>query len=183
MAQQNIGGIISSIDTYGNFSVKITSGENIIINNQESNLISIPYYKCNTAADNPNKTVSDDDNSSFTLKNGSLVIIDFEYVNTANDITLNVCGTGIKRVYYQGNPVSSDNIKNGVYIFVYDGTVYKLIGNINSKEFQGSTENQVGKSGLVPAPQINDQNKFLKSDGTWAAIESNVGGCYWISID
>lgn len=48
----------------------------------------------------------------------------------------------------------------------------KLQTNIQGiKVFTGTNGTSTGISGLVPAPTINDKNKFLKSDGTW----SNLG--------
>lgn len=36
---------------------------------------------------------------------------------------------------------------------------------------QGATATTAGSAGLVPAPQIGDQTKFLKGNGTWAIID------------
>lgn len=173
--EKNITGIISTLDKQGSFSAIINNAEDIVIDNPTQNIVSVPYCTCNTLANNADKIVTTED--TFTLRKGLLFIVKFYRSNTANNITLNINNTGSRSVYYHGVQISSDTIKSGVYIFVYDNNVYELIGDLNNEEFQ------VGKSGLVPAPQINDQNKFLKSDETWAAIESNVGGCYWISID
>ena len=43
--------------------------------------------------------------------------------------------------------------------------------------FTGTDGSEAGAAGLVPAPQTTDANKYLKSDGTWATIEtgSTVG--------
>jgi hypothetical protein len=35
-------------------------------------------------------------------------------------------------------------------------------------EFIGATSSTEGASGLVPAPAVGDNEKFLKGDGTWA---------------
>ena len=48
-----------------------------------------------------------------------------------------------------------------------------IIGNMT-----GATASNAGLSGLVPAPAAGDENKFLRGDGTWAAVE---GGTF--SID
>jgi hypothetical protein len=40
----------------------------------------------------------------------------------------------------------------------------------NSSSFVGSNGTIAGSSGAVPAPAIADNTKFLKGDGTWAAI-------------
>ena len=46
-----------------------------------------------------------------------------------------------------------------------EGTVY---GN-----FTGTDGVDAGSAGLVPAPTATDTNKYLKSDGTWAAVETS----------
>ena len=38
----------------------------------------------------------------------------------------------------------------------------------------GATESEDGESGLVPAPQAGDQEKFLRGDGSWAKIVTPV---------
>lgn len=42
------------------------------------------------------------------------------------------------------------------------------------KNFTGATAEAAGTAGLVPAPQIGEQDYFLKGDGTWASIESSL---------
>ena len=39
--------------------------------------------------------------------------------------------------------------------------------------FTGPTDNADGTQGLVPAPKIGDEGKFLRADGTWATIETS----------
>lgn len=46
-----------------------------------------------------------------------------------------------------------------------------------SDEMEGPTPTAPGKAGLVPVPQIGDDTKFLKGDGTWATITS--ASAYW----
>ena len=54
-------------------------------------------------------------------------------------------------------------------IHLPEGTAYS--------NFTGTDGSEAGAAGLVPAPQTTDANKYLKSDGTWATIEtgSTVG--------
>lgn len=40
-------------------------------------------------------------------------------------------------------------------------------------EMIGATESTAGASGLVPAPAVGDQNKFLRADGTWSDINAS----------
>ena len=46
------------------------------------------------------------------------------------------------------------------------------------RTMSGATLDTVGQSGFVPVPQAGDQDKFLKGDGTWSEVPSNI-----ISVD
>lgn len=39
---------------------------------------------------------------------------------------------------------------------------------------KGASEHEAGQAGYVPAPQAGDHLKFLRGDGTWATIETNL---------
>lgn len=43
-------------------------------------------------------------------------------------------------------------------------------------DFIGTSGGMAGASGLVPAPQATDVDKYLKSDGTWATVSGGGGG-------
>ena len=52
-----------------------------------------------------------------------------------------------------------------------DGTTSTLTtqdNNTTYNVFTGATASAGGKNGLVPAPAVGQQNRFLKADGTWA---------------
>ena len=59
-------------------------------------------------------------------------------------------------------------------ILSYDVSLEKWINRsideIVAEVMTGATAEAVGKAGLVPAPQIDDQNKFLRGDGNWADV-------------
>ena len=46
------------------------------------------------------------------------------------------------------------------------------------RTMSGATSDTVGQSGFVPVPQVGDQDKFLKGDGTWSEVPSNI-----VSVD
>lgn len=46
------------------------------------------------------------------------------------------------------------------------------------RTMSGATSDTAGQSGFVPAPQVGDQDKFLKGDGTWSEVPSNI-----VSVD
>ena len=51
-----------------------------------------------------------------------------------------------------------------------DGDAIKAMIDV----MQGATASADGASGLVPAPQAGDQDKFLKGDGTWVGAISSL---------
>ena len=87
-----------------------------------------------------------------------------------------------------GNSIISINNIGDVYIdnsvladkqiLVYNETTQKwentslsTIINTAIGVFTGATSQTTGTSGLVPAPQAGDQNKYLRGDKTWHTIE------------
>ena len=88
------------------------------------------YGTCSTAASTAAKTVS---LTGFKLVTGSRIAIKFTVTNTAANPTLNVNSTGAKAIMYRGSAISTGYLAaNRVYEFVYDGTDYELIGDINT---------------------------------------------------
>ena len=88
------------------------------------------YGTCSTAAGTAAKTVS---LAGFTLVTGAIVTVKFTVTNTAANPTLNVNGTGAKAIMYRGSAISAGYLAaNRVYLFIYDGTDYELIGDINT---------------------------------------------------
>lgn len=45
----------------------------------------------------------------------------------------------------------------------------QISGDLYAKNFSGTDGTTAGKAGLVPAPATSDNNKYLKSDGTWSS--------------
>ena len=88
------------------------------------------YGTCSTAASTAAKTVS---LTNFTLETGARVQVKFTVTNTASSPTLNVNSTGAKAIMYRGSAISTGYLASGrVYEFVYDGTNWELIGDINT---------------------------------------------------
>lgn len=135
------------------------------------------YAVCSTAAGTAAKTATI---SGFKLFTGAVAYIKFSVKNTAANPTLNISGTGAKAIQYQGAAISSHYLNaNRTYAFVYDGSVYQVIGDINTNTtysaFRGATATAAGKAGLVPAPAAGYNNRFLRGDGTWV---SETSLCY-----
>ena len=88
------------------------------------------FATCSTAAATQAKTV---DVTGFNLVTGARVTIKFTVTNTAANPTLNVNGTGAKAIKYRGSAISTGYLAaNRVYEFVYDGTDYLFMGDINT---------------------------------------------------
>ena len=47
------------------------------------------------------------------------------------------------------------------------------VENLDFSVFTGATDSEAGIKGMVPAPNIEDKNKYLKGDGTWATISAD----------
>ena len=132
------------------------------------------YAVCSTAAATAAKTVTI---PGFRLFAGAVAYIKFSVKNTAANPTLNISGTGAKAIWYQGAAISSSYLNaNRTYAFIYDGSVYQLIGDINTDTkysvFTGATTSAAGKTGLVPAPAAWYNNRFLRGDGAWSTYGS-----------
>ena len=88
------------------------------------------YGTCSTAAATAAKVVS---LTGFTLVTGARIMVKFTVTNTAASPTLNVNSTGAKSIMYRGSAISAGYLAaNRVYEFVYDGTNYEFVGDINT---------------------------------------------------
>ena len=88
------------------------------------------FGSCSTAAGTAAKVVSC---TGFVLETGARITVKFTVTNTAASPTLNVNGTGAKAIKYRGSTISTGYLAaNRVYTFIYDGTDYELVGDINT---------------------------------------------------
>ena len=88
------------------------------------------FGSCSTAAATAAKVVSC---TGFVLGTGARITVKFTVTNTAANPTLNVNGTGAKAIKYRGSTISAGYLAaNRVYTFIYDGTDYELVGDINT---------------------------------------------------
>ena len=89
------------------------------------------YATCSTAAATAAKTVNV---TGFKLIAGALVCVRFTVTNTAANATLNVNGTGAKAIRYRNAAISAGYLAaNRTYFFIYDGSYYQLIGDIDTQ--------------------------------------------------
>jgi hypothetical protein len=91
------------------------------------------YGTCSTAAGTATKAVSV---TGFKLATGACVYVRFTTTNTAavSGLKLNVSSTGAKNIKYRNADLPSVDILSAdrTYQFVYDGTYWQLIGDVDS---------------------------------------------------
>ena len=87
------------------------------------------YARCTTAVATANKSISTL-NKTFTLTEGSGVVVVFEDGNTNVSPKLSVNSTGYMPIVLKtGDPINSDTFKSGVcYLFKYEGGSYVCYG-------------------------------------------------------
>lgn len=59
----------------------------------------------------------------------------------------------------------------------------KIRNKADNNTFVGASSSVAGSKGLVPAPAIGDDTKFLKGDGTWAAAGGGNNTVTYIATD
>lgn len=88
------------------------------------------YAVCSTAAGTAAKTVSI---PGITLKTGVEITVRFSVTNTAANPTLNLNSTGAKAIRYRNTAISAGYLAaNRTYRFVYDGTYWQLVGDVDT---------------------------------------------------
>lgn len=88
------------------------------------------YGTCSTAAATVQKDVAC---TGFNLVAGARIVVKFTTTNSATSPTLNVGGTGAKAIQYRGAAITPSYLAaNRTYEFIYDGTNYQLVGDINT---------------------------------------------------
>ena len=89
------------------------------------------YGTCDTAAATQEKAVAC---AGFKLETGAVICVRFTAeANGASNPTLNVNSTGAKAIRYRNSAIDRGYLRiNRTYIFVYDGTYYQLIGDLDT---------------------------------------------------
>lgn len=149
----------------------------------DKHVFTIPYGVCSTAAATAAKVVTFD---NFVLETGAEISVKFTIANTAANPTLNVNSTGAKAIYYRGAAISAAYLKaNGIYKFIYNGTQYDLVGDINTnsdtKNTAGSTDTSskiflIGATSQASSPQTYSDNEVYVTNGVLTTKKVQVGG-------
>lgn len=123
-----------------------------------------PYATCDTVAAEAAKVATTTPGSNFSLETGARITVKFTVTNTAANPTLNVNSTGAKAIYYRGSAISAGYLAaNRTYEFVYNGTQYDFIGDIdtdtntNTSNFVtiGDAQTITGTKTFTETPKFN----------------------------
>lgn len=141
-------------------------------------VITVPYGTCSTAAATVAKVVTID---NFSLETGAEISVKFTVTNTATNPTLNVNGTGAKAIYYNGAAISAGYLKaNRVFKFIYTGSQYELVGEINTdtntKNTTGTTNKTGTKMFLVGATSQAASPTTYSNKGVYIGTDNVVVG-------
>ena len=131
------------------------------------------FATCATAAGTAAKTV---DVTGFNLVSGARVTVKFTVTNTAANPTLNVSGTGAKAIKYRGSAINTGYLAaNRVYEFIYDGTDFLFLGDINTDSnttYKAGTGISIGSGNAInhansvtAGTAKGDDSKALSSAG------------------
>lgn len=146
----------------------------------------VHFGTCSTAASTVAKVVAC---SSYILGTGAVIRVKFSVTNTASSPTLNVNSTGAKAIKYRGSDITASMLASGrIYEFVYDGTNYELVGDLNldTKNTAGSTNSTsklfiIGATSQGENPQTYSNvncyigtDNYLYSNGKKCMINGDV---------
>mgnify|MGYP001096147380 FL=1 len=84
---------------------------------------------------------------------------------TNDSVGQNIASTYVKSVTASGRTVTVTKGNGTASTFTTQDTTYGNMG--------GATTSAAGKAGLVPAPATGENNRYLRSDGTWAVPPDN----------
>ena len=68
--------------------------------------------------------------------------------------------------------ITQNNVSAGTFTANQSTDATIALTDTTYSPFSGATSSTAGAAGLAPAPAAGDQDKYLKGDGTWAAVSS-----------
>ena len=129
----------ASVGGAANSAVKLATARSVDGVNFDGSAAITHFGTCATEAATAAKVVT---LAGFALVAGARVAVKFTVTNTAANPTLNVNGSGAKPVFYRGAAIATGYLAaKRVYEFVYDGTNYELIGDIDTNTTYTSLKN------------------------------------------
>lgn len=135
------------------------------------------YGECTTAAGTAEKEVSC---PGFTLAAGAKIAVKFLATNTANSPTLNVQSTGAKAIHYRGAAIAKELLKvNHIYSFVYDGTAFSVVGDIDTTYTAGTLlmtgySKPAGTGAVSDSDTVNEAIGKLEKGMDTRKVQQNI---------
>jgi len=145
------------------------------------------YGTCSTAAATTAKVVSC---TGFSLVTGARIIVKFTVTNTGAvaSLTLNVNSTGAKSIKYRnGNLPSVGTLAaNRMYEFVYDGTYYQLVGDLDTNTTYSVAT--TSSNGLMSSSDKTKLDGLSTTTGTTVTVSSTEpssmnSGDIWLILE
>lgn len=144
------------------------------------------FAECSTAAGTAAKTVT---LSGFVLATGARITVKFTVTNTAASPTLNVNSTGAKSIMYRGSAISAGYLAaNRVYEFIYDGTDWELIGDLDTNSTYGAAGSSLGlvktggdvtiSNGVVTVNDDSHNHVISNIDGLQSALDGKANSSH-----
>ena len=150
-----------------------------------------PYATCGTAAAEAAKVAATTPGSNFSLETGARVTVKFTVTNTAANPTLNVNSTGAKAIYYRGQPISASYLMaNRTYEFIYNGTQYELVGDLDSNTAHNHSAGvglayggNAGISGGTYTYKAKLKDETKNANDSLARPSANANRLYPVEVD
>ena len=150
-----------------------------------------PYATCGTAAATAAKVAATTPGSNFSLETGARITVKFTVTNTAANPTLNVNSTGAKAIYYRGQPISASYLMaNRTYEFIYNGTQYELVGDLDSNTAHNHSAGvglayggNAGISGGTYTYKAKLKDETANANNSLARPSANANRLYPVEVD
>lgn len=150
-----------------------------------------PYATCDTAAAEAAKVAATTPGSNFSLETGARITVKFTVTNTAANPTLNVNSTGAKAIYYRGQPISASYLMaNRTYEFIYNGTQYELVGDLDSNTAHNHSAGvglayggNAGISGGTYTYKAKLKDETKNANNSLARPSANANRLYPVEVD
>ena len=120
------------------------------------------------------------DGTISVTKNGATSNISVKNVQTTGNLVQNATGLSSSstdttypsaKLVYESIKNLDENVIESVKI---NGTALTVTDKaVNITNMGGASSSTAGTAGLVPAPAIGDNDKFLRGDGTWGTAAAN----------
>lgn len=161
-------------------ALNLKAGDNMTLSNSsgtvtftatDTNNCKSFFGTCDTAAATAAKVVTLANADGWELKAGVMIGVKFSITNTASSVTLNVNGSGAKKIYfgnaeYTGNTGSITGAQNYVIYYMFDGTYWCFMNISNNwRDTNTWTANDATHAGYVASPN-STANKVWKTNSS-----------------